>query len=199
MEAERFSRMLNGARDGDEQSFRELVELIHEEFRKKAERLVRGSGGLAQPTSVLVEFSEMACKPALLDDMKKRNDRWDYFCGIANKEFYRMMYRRRKSREKEFGDRKRVPLDIVLDSSAEEFEKHTGIKFEDVYEALEYLKRKSQNPKSYEALTLSYFGGFTQIRVAEMIEVDPKTVRTYIYDAGKNLKKELETRGFVWP
>lgn len=191
METAEFSAILRRAQAGEAEAVERLSEAVNEELRRLAASIVRGRYGIAQPTSLVNDLYIKLFGGQFGHDLMNRR----YFFGVARKEMGRMVRARirKKKGPAELGDRERLPIDIVLDSYAEEFRKVTGYDFDDASDALDRLKsRGGIVARQCEAIELHYLSGMKQADVAETLGVDVRQIARDLKAGRARLAIELE-------
>ena len=170
-----FTRLLKVAQSGDSEAERRFCDLINDELRDQATRLVRRVGNeVAQPTSLVNELFIRLFRKGIVDDLKNRR----YFFAVAIDQMRQILRERIRSRksQKRGGHLKRVPLDIVLDQYLDDFARDTQFDFEAVDLALQRLKEDGSSARQYEVVKLRYLAGVTVEETAEMLGISPRTV-----------------------
>jgi RNA polymerase sigma factor (TIGR02999 family) len=158
-----------GARDGDERARDELIAMVYDELRRVASHLMRRErvDHTLSPTAVVHEAVIRLLGTAFFDKGKDRS----YLFASAARAMREVLvdHARRRAAERRGGDRRRVPLDGVLDY----FDGH-GLDVIAVHEALDRLAE--WHPRQSQVMTLRYFGGLTMPEVAEALGVSVVTV-----------------------
>ena len=189
--ADEFCDLLRRAQAGDSQAVDALSTAVNTELRMMASKLVRGRYGIAQPTSLVNDLYLKLFGGQFKHDLINRK----YFFTVARNEMSRMVRARiRKKRgAAEFGDRERLPIDIVLDSYAMEVRESTGYEFDAISDALEALKaRGGIVARQCEAIELHYLNGLKQAEVAEMLGVGVRQIDRDLKAGRARLAVQLE-------
>jgi RNA polymerase sigma factor (TIGR02999 family) len=161
--------MLGRARAGDEAARGELVELVYDELRQVASRLMRRerAGHTLSPTAVVHEAVIRLLGDAVFDKAADRT----YLLASATRAMREVLidHARRRSADRRGGGRKRVALDSAVDYFEEQ-----GLDILAVHEALDRLAEL--NERQAHVMTLRYFGGLTVPQVAAALGVAVVTV-----------------------
>lgn len=153
---------------GEKPASEELLPLVYEELRRlAAARLAREySGQTLQPTALVHE--------AWLQLAGHGERNWQnraHFYGAAADAMRRILIdkARRKSRLKHGGGRDRLDID-ELDIAATTPDENVLL----IEEALEWLEK--ENPEQARIVVMKFFGGLTNLEVAESLGVGERTV-----------------------
>jgi RNA polymerase sigma factor (TIGR02999 family) len=161
--------ILGRARAGDEGARGELVELMYDELRQVASRLMRRerANHTLSPTAVVHEAVIRLLGEAVFDEAADRN----FLLASAARAMREVLidHARRRSAGRRGGDRKRVPLDAAVD-----YFEGQGLDILAVHEALDRLAEL--NERQAHVMTLRYFGGMTVPEVAAALGVAAVTV-----------------------
>jgi RNA polymerase sigma factor (TIGR02999 family) len=161
--------ILGRARAGDEGARGELVELVYDELRQVASRLMRRerAGHTLSPTAVVHEAVIRLLGEAVFDKAADRN----YLVASAARAMREVLidHARRRSADRRGGGRKRVALDSAVD-----YFEGQGLDILAVHEALDRLAEL--NERQAHVMTLRYFGGLTVPEVAAALGVATVTV-----------------------
>jgi RNA polymerase sigma factor (TIGR02999 family) len=161
--------ILGRARTGDEQAKGELIALVYDELRRVASGLMRRERAdhTLSPTGVVHEAVIRLLGGAVFDKAADRS----YLFASAARAMREILvdHARRRAADRRGGDRRRVPLDRVVESfEAKEL---------DVIALHEALDRLAEwNERQSQVITLRYFGGLTMSEVAESLGVSVVTV-----------------------
>lgn len=173
-------------RSGDESSSSEMLAQVYQELRSlAASRMARESPGQTLQATALVHEAWLQIAGA--GDMK-----WEsraHFFGAASEAMRRILVdvARRKSRVKRGGTQERVELskvDVADDLPPEEILV--------INEALECLER--EDPEQARIVVLKFFGGMTNLEVAEFLGIGERTVYRHWVCAKARLY-QIATRG----
>jgi len=170
-----LTRLLAEAGAGDEQAKNRFAEMVNDELRQAAERLIRrGGGGSIQPTVLVNELFLKLCRQDCFREL--RNRRYFFTAAIDQMQKILIDHHRRRNRLKRGGHLERAPLDEVLDQVIDDFEKEYQFEVEALGKALEDLKAHSE--RQYEVVRHRFFGGLTNAQTAELLDVSPGTVKS---------------------
>jgi RNA polymerase sigma-70 factor (ECF subfamily) len=161
--------ILGRARAGDERARGELIELVYDQLRQVAARLMRRErqDHTLPPTAVVHEAVIRLLGDAVFD---KSPDRAFLFASAARAMREVLIdHARRRAADRRGGGWRRVPLDHVVDYFEEQ-----GLDIVAVHEALDRLAEL--NERQGQVMTLRYFGGLTVPEVAAALEVSVVTV-----------------------
>jgi RNA polymerase sigma-70 factor, ECF subfamily len=157
------------ARDGDGQAKGERLALVYDELRRVAAGLMRRerTGHTLSPTAVVHEAVIRLLGDAAFDKAADRS----YLFASAARAMREVLidHARRRSADRRGGDRRRVPLDRVL----EQFEEQ-GLDVVAVHEALHRLAELDE--RQARVMTLRYFGHLTVAEVAAALGISTVTV-----------------------
>jgi RNA polymerase sigma factor (TIGR02999 family) len=161
--------ILDAMLKGDARASEDLLPIVYEELRRMAAMRMaqEAAGQTLQPTALVHE--------AWLRLVGDGNRSWAnraHFFGAAAEAMRRILIdsARRKSRLKRGGDHVRVELN-ELDLAVASPDDRVLL----VDEALARLEQK--NPELARIVTLKFFGGLTNEEVAELLQVNERTVR----------------------
>jgi RNA polymerase sigma-70 factor, ECF subfamily len=161
--------ILGRARLGDEKARSELIELVYDQLREVAARLMRRErrDHSLPPTAVVHEAVIRLLGDAVFD---KSPDRAFLFASAARAMREVLIdHARARAAGRRGGGWRRVPLDLVVDYFEEQ-----GLDIVAVHEALDRLAEL--NERQGRVMTLRYFGGLTVPEVAAALEVSVVTV-----------------------
>ena len=181
-----FTTLLNQAAGGNEQAKLQFGELVYEELRVLAAKVVARRGGGDQPTSVVNEFfQKRMLQTGFLAKMKGRR----YFYVAAFNQMRNLLIdRSRKRKPTPVADTSLAPLDLIVES----IEEKNGHDVESLDLAIETLRENQ--PRQYEILKARIWGGLTIAQTAKLFEVSQGTVERDYRLARAKLKLELERR-----
>ncbi len=164
--------LIDGARKGDPLAENELCEKIYEELHRIAQRLMPSDDSSLQP-SMLV--NDLWVKLFSNHGLKKTENR-RYFYTVAADQMRKILidHYRKKKNQKAGGDRKREPIELILDGALEEFESKNDSSFEQLDDALQRLK--SQNRRQYQVVMHRFFAGLTIEQTANLMGVSESSV-----------------------
>jgi RNA polymerase sigma factor (TIGR02999 family) len=161
--------ILGRARTGDDQAKDELINLIYNELRQVASRLMRSERAdhTLPPTAVVHEAVIRLLGDAVFDTARDRS----YLFAAAARAMREVLieHARRRSADRRGGGKRRVPLDHVVDYFEDQ-----GVDVVAVHEALDRLAEL--NERQGQVMTLRYFGGLTVPEVAAALGVSVVTV-----------------------
>lgn len=179
------SLLLDEIRNGRAQARDRLVEVVYEELRHEAGRLLAGERrNHSLDRTDLVNLKVEQFLAASQSQFHFENRR--HLMSAATHAMRNILidHARRRNAQKRGGQHKRVPLDDVL----EEIEGQ-GFAFLDLNDALGELGELSLRRR--QAVELSYFGGATNREIAEMLDVSEGTVERDLRLARAWLRKRL--------
>lgn len=186
MHSSDFTRLLTEAAEGNEQSKQQFGELVYEELRVLAAKVVARRGGGDQPTSVVNEFFQ---KRMLQTEFLAKIKGQRYFYRAAFNQMRNLLIdRARKRRPTPIADTKLGPLDLLVET----IEEQNGHDVEALDLAIESLKEN--HPRQYEILKARIWGGLTIAQTADLLEVSKGTVERDYRLARARLKLQLERR-----
>lgn len=186
MRSSDFTRLLTEAAEGNEQSKQQFGELVYEELRVLAAKVVARRGGGDQPTSVVNEFFQ---KRMLQTEFLAKIKGQRYFYRAAFNQMRNLLIdRARKRRPTPVADTKLGPLDLLVET----IEEQNGHDVEALDLAIESLQEN--HPRQYEILKARIWGGLTIAQTAELLEVSKGTVERDYRLARARLKLQLERR-----
>jgi RNA polymerase sigma factor (TIGR02999 family) len=161
--------ILGKARAGNHEARGELLELVYEELRQVAARLMarERTDHTLSPTSVVHEAVIRLLGDAVFDKAADRN----FLFASAARAMREVLidHARRRGADRRGGGRRRVPLDAVVD-----YFEGQGLDVTAVHEALDRLA--DLNARQAQVMTLRYFGGLTVPEVAAALGVSVVTV-----------------------
>lgn len=167
MEAD-LTSLIRRAVQGDRQALDALFEASYRELRKIARARLRGDRNQTLNTTSLVHESYLKFVEAGRLDIADRAHFLGY-AGQAMRSIIVDLVRTRKA-DRHGGGAVRVTLDTGIDA---------GIPGEDeilrVHEALEVVEKR--DPRMARVVEMRYFGGLTEVEIAEALGVTERTVR----------------------
>jgi len=171
MNDEPITRLMHAAREGDEAAAQEAWRLLYPELVKIARSRLRG-----QHRNTLLDTQ------ALVHESFVRLVRGEALAPVSRKHFYAYAaktmrhividFARRKAAARHGGDVVRVTLDTGAHSLLAEAS--SVLEVEDALAALEAL-----DPRLAQVIEMSYYGGYTELEIAQAMEVTDRTVRRY--------------------
>ena len=166
-----ITALLKGARDGDAGAVDALFAALYPELRRMAHaRLARGGRHTLLDTTVLLH----ECYLKLSDAGRLTlNDR-GHFLAYASQSMRSIIvdYARWRGRERRGGDAAHQTLDTAL---AEDLPADAGEEIVRVHEALQELARRDE--RLAKVVEMRYFGGLSELEIAEAMGVTDRTVR----------------------
>ena len=161
--------ILGRARAGEESAQGELLELVYDELRQVASRLMRRerAGHTLSPTAVVHEAVIRLLGEAVLERAPDR----DYLFASAARAMREVLidHARRRGADRRGGSRRRVALDAVVD-----YFESQSLDLVAVHDALDRLAER--NERQAQVMTLRYFGGMTVAEVAAALGTSVVTV-----------------------
>lgn len=182
-----FTILMKKAAEGDQDAKLQFSELVYEELRDVAAKVVARRGGGDQPTSIVNEFFERRLlNTGYLAKMKGRR----YFYGAAFNQMRNLLIdRARKRKPKPVADTELQPLDQIVAA----IEEQNGYDIEALNMAIESLEQ--EHPRQCEVLRARIWGGMTIPQTAELLDVSEKTIERDYRVARAKLKAALKRRG----
>jgi RNA polymerase sigma factor (TIGR02999 family) len=160
--------MLRAAGQGDARALEELLPLVYEELRKLAAARMahEAAGHTLQPTALVHE----AWLRLVSDEDRTWRNR-AYFFGAAAEAMRRILidHARRKSRLKHGGGQERLNIDDLELATTTPDEKVLLVN-----EALKQLE--TEHPDRARVVMLKFFGGLTNLEVAETLGIGERSV-----------------------
>ena len=164
------TRMLDQLAVGDGTAKEKLIKLAYAELRDLAERLMRGErpDHTLQPTALVHEAALRVLQTDAILQFEGRGA----FMGAMATAMRRVLidHARRRRAERRQGERRRVPLDDVLES-LEESHRLDLLDLDDALADLDQL-----NPRQAAVVVQRFFGGFTLPEIAEHLDVSLSTI-----------------------
>jgi len=168
------TRLLHRARDGSDTAREELFRLTYDELRRIARRELRRrhSGGTLSVTSV-VNRAYLRLVDSDEGQIGTYANRLHFF-GTAARAMRSAIidYARYKTRQKRGGDEPDLALEDVLSPEAENQPLETLLTVESALQRLEKM-----DPELARVVELIFFGGMLQKEVAELEDIDVRTVQ----------------------
>ncbi|MBN2164595.1 MAG: sigma-70 family RNA polymerase sigma factor [Pontiellaceae bacterium] len=178
-----FNQILHSAARGDESSADALLPLVYDELRKLAYARManQSSDHTLQPTALVHE-----AWLRMVDDNDRTWQNRSYFFASAATAMRNVLidHARKKGRKKRGGNRERIDLDQLEISSPEPDDLILAVD-----DALKQLERV--NPKLAKIVVMKYFGGMTNLEVAEAMGIAQSSVGRYWAGARAWLYKQL--------
>jgi RNA polymerase sigma factor (TIGR02999 family) len=187
MAADDITRLLHAARGGDGNALDALYPLVYRDLQGVAHRvLLSGRPGDTLNTTALVHEAYLKLHGASRFEPVDRR----HFFAVAARAMRQIIVDHARSRgaQKRGGERQRVDLDaatIAADDSA-----GAVLALEDALEKLATLDERLAR-----VVELRFFGGLSVEETAEILEVDPRTVKRDWRKARAVLYLTLEGRG----
>lgn len=181
-----FTRVLHSASQGDSQSAEALLPLVYDELRKlaRARMANQSAAHTLQPTALVHE--------AWLRMVTGQERTWQnraYFFSAAATAMRNILidHARKKASLKHGGNQSRIDLEHLDLSSPEPDELILMVD--------EALKRLEQvNPKWARIVVMKYFGGMTNLEVAESLNISQSSVDRYWAGAKAWLYRQISSR-----
>jgi len=165
-----ISILLKNAQAGDDGAANGVFELLLEDLLQIARGMMKleRPGHTLQATALVNE----ACVRLMQQDIIQSTENRRYLFGAASRAMQQILvdHARTRNAQKRGGDRRRIPMDELLDN----FEAENGVSFEDLHLALEELG--AEHPRERELVEHRYFGGFSVEETAEMMGISTATV-----------------------
>ncbi len=170
-----ITRLLNAAREGDEQALRAVFPLVYEEIRQRAHRQrQRWHGDLTLNTTALVH--EAYIKLTGQADLE-----WEgraHFLGVAARAMRHILvdYARQRRAEKRGGDAQRVSFEEWHNPDAEfaltDEKADAIVALEDALHALEQVDEREAR-----VVECRFFGGLSVEETAKVLGISERTVK----------------------
>lgn len=169
METDDVTRLLQAARGGDAKALDELYPLVYQDLHGVAHRALLGGrpGDTLNTTSLVHEAYLKLHGASRFEPVDRR-----HFFAVAARAMRQIIvdHARRRSAEKRGGSHRRVDLDsatIAADDSGTSI-----LALEDALRKLSELDERLA-----KVVELRFFGGLTVEETAEVLDVDPRTVK----------------------
>lgn len=163
------ARLVDQARQGDENAVSALMPLVYDELRRVAARYLRRErpGHTLQATALVHD-----AYIRLMQDSRLSWQNRAHFCGIAARSMRQILVERARARgaEKRGGGRVRVTLDPELSAPAAQ-----TIDLEVLDDALGRLE--TLDPQLARVVEVRFFGGLSIDETAEALDLSPATVK----------------------
>ena len=169
-EKRELTQLLQLAAEGEADAKENLYELIYDDLRDAARRVIRRNVRGDYQTTALVNESLMRFEREGV--LKKFSENRRVFFSVAIRAMQQVLvdhYRRRR-REQEKLDDDGNPFDQTISS----IEEQTGFDFDQLTNALDELKE--ENDRQHAVITHRFFGGLTIDQTAEVLNVSVGTV-----------------------
>jgi len=180
-----ITSMLAAASGGDPQAAAQLVNLVYDELRRRAEALMkRESPGHTVQATMLVHDAYLKL---IRQDRASWNDR-NHFFAVAAQTMRRLLvdHARGRRRDKRGGDQVKVSLEDGLGLSAS-----TDADVLAVDQALTRLEEL--DPQQARIVELRFFGGLTVDEVAQQLGMSKRTVEAEWTMVAAWLRRELHS------
>jgi len=177
------TRILTRASAGDEASAVQLFPLVYEQLRELAGGLLRSERrDLTLGATALVHEAFLR----LIDQTRVNWRDRSHFCAIAAKAMRRILIDHARARRaaKRGGEWQRLTLEEALDALA-----GPSVDINDLDEALNRLAEA--DPREARVVELRFFGGLSNVEVAEALRVSVRTVEDDWRMARAWLRREL--------
>lgn len=165
-----LTQLLHRAADGEAGAKEDLYDLIYDDLRNAARRVLRQHQRGDYQTTALVHESLMRFEKEGV--LKKYSENRRVFFSVAIRAMQQVLvdhYRRRR-REQDPLEDEANPFDQTISS----IEEQTGFDFEDLAAALSNLEK--ENERQHAVITHRFFGGLTIQQTAGILEVSEATV-----------------------
>ncbi len=166
-----FTTMLQEARAGDDKAANRVLELILDDLLRVARRMMKSErpDHTLQASALVNE----ACLKLIDQNVIALSENRRYLFVAANRAMQQILvdHARTRNAQKRGGDRRRVPIDTLLDN----FKSQNGVEFEDLHLALEELGK--ENPRQRELVEHRFFGGLSIEETADLMEISPATAK----------------------
>lgn len=180
----KFSVLLGPASRGDESAAEQLLPLVYDDLRERAAHYLsrERSGHTLQPTALVHE-----AYLRLVDQTRVDWSGRTHFFAVAAETIRRILvdHARGNLTAKRGGQRNRVTLDEAVALSDER-----DVDLLALDEALDMLAKEDERAK--QVVELRFFGGLTQVEVAQHLKVSERTVRNDWAWARAWLRRELD-------
>ena len=174
---------------GSQEAMQRLFELVYDELRKIANRLMRWEreDHTLQPTELVHDvYMRLLGAKNLAKNLAGKNRRC--FFGVATKAMLQILveHARKRNTQKRGGGKNRVAIDFVLDN----LQQTQHLDMFNLHEALQQLEKVDS--RKYEVVMLRFVGGFSMQEIANVLDVSLATVEKDWYFARAWLKRKLE-------
>jgi RNA polymerase sigma factor (TIGR02999 family) len=165
-----ISLLLQQLQAGDEAARNELFSVVNGQLKQLARGLMKSErpDHTLQASALVNEACVKLLQQGGIESAENR--RQLFAAAIGSMRQILIDHARSRQAAKRGGQLKRQPLDVVLDR----FETTHNVKFGDLEEALERLKKES--PRQHEVLTMRFFAGLTIEQTAEIMACSTGTV-----------------------
>ena len=162
------TRLLHRARDGDDDAFDALFDVVYQELRGLARSVRRAGASETLNTTALVHEAYVRLIPS---KALSWNDR-SHFFGVAARAMRQVLVRAAEKRatKKRGGGQVAVPLDEERDGVA--FDPHRLIDLDAALSALE-----KENPRQARVVECRFFAGLSVEETAAALEISEPTVK----------------------
>lgn len=169
MGTEDVTRLLEAARRGDPKALDELYPLVYDDLHGVAHRALRGErpGDTLNTTALVHEAYLKLHGSSSFDPVDRR-----HFFAVASRAMRQIIvdHARRRTAEKRGGSRERVDLDAATIASMD-----SGGAILALEEALRKLGEFDE--RLVRVVELRFFGGLSVEETADVLDVDPRTVK----------------------
>jgi len=181
---DQITQLLKAAGEGDREAFNRLFPLVYRELRRQAGAMMNGErpDHTLQPTAVVSEV--------YLRLVRENGAQWAnrvQFYAVAAMVMRRILvdHAKRRNRKKRGGGWKRVAFDDLIARAID----RRDVDVRAVDEALNRLAEIC--PQRARVVVLTFFGGMTQVEIAEYLGVAERTVQRHWRSAKAWLGSEL--------
>ena len=166
-----ITRLIEQAREGDRAAFDALFEALYPELRRIAHARLAGNvrSTLMQTTMLLHE-----CYLKFLQAQRLRPEDRAHFVAYAARVMRSIIVDavRAAQRERRGGGAQHLPIDTVLEAALAQPEEEEIL---DIDRAMEELARLE--PRLAQVVEMRFFGGLTEVAIAQALGVTERTVR----------------------
>lgn len=163
-----LTELINAAGKGDEQAEKATIEMVYEQLRTMANRLMQNEGNhTLQPTALVNEVYLRLVDNAVITDTPSRA----YFFAAAAEAMRRILVEaaRKRIAAKRGGQLQRHPFDEMLHSCQQE-----NLDLIELDEAIDQLK--VVHPRQANVVNLKWFGHYSVKQISDMLDISISTV-----------------------
>lgn len=172
-----ITRIISSINSGEKEASDQLLPLVYAELRKLAASQLR-----RKSSNDSIQATELVHEAFLrLVDVREQQ-KWDsrgHFFGAAAEAMRRILVdrARRKSRVKHGGDRNRIVLNEIANSTGEKSEQQSALELLALDEALQ--KMQTEYPAHAQLVKLRYFAGLTVESAGKTMGISRATAARY--------------------